>query len=779
MNVRKLFVIALLVILPLVAVAQNGGLGLKQNIRGVVTDAASAQPLPYATITLDDSPTGTTTAVDGTFILEGVSLGRHTVQASFLGYETAVVKEVLVGSARETYLEVKLTEKPMEMDEIVVRPTINKAEALNPMAVLGARVFSTEEASRYAGGMDDPARLATSFAGVTAEASNNNAISVHGNSPSLLQWRIEGVEVPNVNHFADITQAGGGFLSALSSNVVGNSDFFVGAFPAEYTNAVAGVLDMRLRNGNTRNYQHTFQLGVQGIDLASEGPISRKHNSSYIVNYRYSTLALIEKLADMTESMGYQDLNFKLNFPTRRAGTFSLWGVGLIDSVGAILEDPAEWKYLDDGLVSAAKLTSGATGLSHRYLFADGKSTLNTTLAATIQNTSIDEEIYDLNSVGSPMSDMASDTSNFILTTALNHKFGPRHTNKTGITLTNIRYDMTFDYAELFGAPLQRYIDADGSTNLLSAYTSSKISIARTLTLTAGVSAQYLALSRKATIEPRAALRWQATPKSSFAVGYGLYGRMEKPDVYFVEDSAGGKPNSSLGFTKSHHLMLTWAWRPSENLSLRVEPYYQYLYDVPVTADGAYSILNREMYYITEILVGRGLGRNYGVDLTLERYLDRGLYWMVTGSVYESKYRGGDGVWHDTRYNRNFAVNVLIGKEWTLGNDVLGVNVKMSVMGGQRYTPVDESATLAHPDKEVQYDQARMYARQFSPQVFGDASISYKVNRRRVAHEFAVKTVNLTGTERYMGHKYNLRTGVIEPRMFATRMVNVSYKIEF
>jgi hypothetical protein len=276
------------------------------------------------------------------------------------------------------------------------------------------------------------------------------------------------------------------------------------------------------------------------------------------------------------------------------------------------------------------------------------------------------------------------------------------------------------------------------------------------------VTAQYLALSDKFSVEPHAGIRWQASPRSSFAAGYGLYSRMEKADAYFT----GCESNRALGFTRSHHLMLSYALRISDDMNLRMEPYYQHLYNVPVVEDGAYSILNREMYYITETLVGKGLGENYGVDVTLERYLSHGLYWMATASLYRSRYRGGDGVWHNTRYNRNFAVNGLIGKEWMVRRrNVLGVNLKASLIGGQRYTPADEATTLARPDKAVQYNESSMYSRKFSPQVMGDMSISYKMNRRRTAHEFALKTVTVTGT--------------IEPRMYATRIINVSYKIEF
>jgi hypothetical protein len=771
--------VALLYPLLLAAQTAPNAEPLHQQIRGIVTDAASGQPLSFVTVKLENTAIGAITADDGSFTLSQAPLGRHTVQASFIGYETALVKEVLVGSAREVYLEIKLSENPLELAEVVVRPKINKSAPLNDMASLGARMFSVEEAGRYAGGMDDPARLASSFAGVTTEASNNNAISIHGNSPSLLQWRIEGVEVANINHFADITQAGGGFLSALSSNVLGNSDFFIGAFPAEYGNAVAGVFDMRLRNGNDQTYQHAFQFGVQGIDFASEGPISKKNKSSYLINYRYATIGLLEMLDETDESMNFQDLNFKLNFPTRGAGTFSVWGVGLVDKVSSVVDDPAEWKYIDDGIVSAARLKSGATGLSHRYFFGNNKTSLHTTLAATLQNTSIDEDIYDLNSQNAPMSDMTTNLSNLVLTSSLNHKFNARHTNKTGLTLTRIHYDMLFDYAPLFGDPLENYIDAAGNTSLLTAYSSSKIKIGTRLTLTAGLNAQYLALSQKASIEPRAGLRWQASARNSFAIAYGLHSRMEKADAYFVEDPSGRQPNRKLGFTKSHHLMLAYAYRISDNMNLRIEPYYQYLFNVPVTENGAYSILNREMYYITEVLVDKGLGRNYGIDLTLEKYLSKGLYWMLNASLYESKYRDGNRIWHDTRYNRNFVLNALAGKEWMLGNNVLGLNLKASLLGGQRYTPVDEAATLAHPDLEAQYDESQMYALQFSPQIMGDLSLSYRINRPRLAHEFAVKTINITGTERYMGHKYNLITNTIEPRMYVTTMINVSYRIEF
>jgi hypothetical protein len=320
-----------------------------QTIRGAVIDRESGAPLSYVSVGLLDLPqVGTTTDDEGKFIINKVPVGRYDLQATFMGYEPAVFREIMLTSAKEVYLEIQLHENVRELDEVVVRPHINKEEALNKMALSGARMLSVEEASRFAGGMDDPARLVSSFAGVSPGV-GNNGISVHGNAPNLLQWRLEDVEIPNPNHFADVAALGGGVLSSLSSNVLGNSDFYTSAFPAEYNNAVSGVFDMKLRNGNSQKFQHALQAGILGLDAASEGPLGKKHNASYIFNYRYSTTGLMNKVSpagDLEQVMDYQDLNFKLNFPTKKAGVFSVWGTALIDKIKPETESPEAWEYI-------------------------------------------------------------------------------------------------------------------------------------------------------------------------------------------------------------------------------------------------------------------------------------------------------------------------------------------------------------------------------------------------------------------------------------------------
>ena len=785
-RVSKLVILFLFAVTPVMLNGQDNRKVLMRSIRGTVVDAASGYPIAYASVALLGRPgTGAITDSSGHFIIKNVPVGRHDIQASFVGYESAIFKEILVTSSKEVFLNIPLKEAIRELDEVTVRPSLNKEQPLNKMATTGARMLSVEEASRYAGGMDDPARLVSSFAGVSP-AMSTNGISIHGNAPHLLQWRLEDVEIPNPNHFADLSILGGGILSGLSSHVLGNSDFFSGAFPAEFSNAVSGVFDMKLRNGNNRRVENTIQIGLLGMDFASEGPLTKKHNSSYIFNYRYSTTGILEKagIVDFGGILDYQDLNFKFNIPTRKAGTFSVWGTGLLDKSESEFEkNPEEWEYLGEQMESETSQYMVAGGISHSYFFNDN-TRLKTIVAATYFRHKGFVDFYDFDLNKYPNLDLVRNNTNLIFSAILNRKFSAKFTNKTGFTFTKMYYDMEMNLSPYTMQPLELISKGDGNTNLISGYTSSSIGLSDRVTLSVGLNAQVLTLNNHWTVEPRAGIKWQATPKASFALAYGLHSRMEKMDVYFVRTrSTVTEPvNKDLDFSKAHHVMLSYGCRLSDNLNLKIEPYFQHLFDIPVIADSSYSVLNRVDFYVEEALKNKGKGRNFGVDVTLERYLNDGVYYMISGSLFSSKYKGGDGKWRNTKYNRQFIINCLSGKEWMLGQDkqnILGINLKMTMQGGDRYSPVDRVATLDDPDKVVQHDETKAFTKQFSPMFIVNYTISYKINKKKVSHEFALKGLNATGCKEYYGHEYNFNTGEIKPLRSATALPNISYKLEF
>lgn len=760
------------------------------TIRGVVIDAASGHPLPYATVVvLNTSPVkGCTTDEKGRFCLPPLAAGRHQLRATYMGYEPMEMREVIVSPVKEAVLEIPMKEIVQALNEVTVRPQTHKERPLNPMALTSGRMLSVEEASRYAGGLDDPARLVSSFAGVAGEVSSNS-ISIRGNSPQSLQWRLEDVEIPNPSHYPEIGGIGGGILTAFSSQVLGNSDFFTGAFPAEYQNALSGVFDMKLRNGNDRAHEHAVQVGTLGVEAASEGPFRKGGKGSYLFNYRYSSMALAGDLVggalEEVSGMRYQDLSFKINLPTRNIGTFSIWGIGTSDRYTMPRPDePASSEYLPDE--SVLRQTMGAAGLGHK-IFTGGSSYLKTTVAATYSASHATSEAFDRNgeTLGKTM-DMRDKNMNLIFHCYLNTKTDSRHTNRTGVTLTRMSYDNNHNIVPNYpypdGSPMENFAHSDGHTFLASMFTESMFRLSEQWTFKAGICGQYFALNRQWLVEPRAGIRWRAASAHTFALAYGGHSRHEKLDYYFVTTPAGGnRPiNKDLTFARAHHLVLSYDWQVSENLHVKVEPYFQYLYDVPVEPGTPFSIINQTDFYMNRPLANAGKGCNYGIDLTLERYLKGGYYYMLTGSLFDSRYKGGDGIWRNTRLNYRFLANALGGKEWQTGRNrqnVWGVNLRLTVMGGGYYTPVDEAASI-EAQRPIE-DESRTLAERNPAGLIGSFTLSYKINRQKVSHEWAVKMINVTGYKGNYGFDYNFLTRQIDRVETAVTIPNIFYRISF
>ncbi|MCC6371327.1 MAG: TonB-dependent receptor, partial [Bacteroidia bacterium] len=683
-----------------------------QTIRGTVLEESTNQPVPFATImVLQSQPIiGNTSDTLGNFILTNVPIGRYDLKIVCVGYEPAIIREVLVGSAKQTFVMVTLKQSSATLGEVEVRPRVNKEQPLNSMATVSARMLSVEEAKRYAGGYDDPARLATSFAGVAGNTGANGII-VRGNAPKFLQWKMEGVEIPNPNHFGNLQSFGGGLLTAMSSQMLANSDFFTGAFPAEYNNALSGVFDILMRKGNNEKREHTFQVGLIGIDASSEGPFKKGGQASYLFNYRYSTLALLKPvLPDGASSIKYQDLSFKLHFPTKKAGTFSLWGIGLTDGASAqAKKDSLLWKYFDDREKNNIQQYTGTIGVGHTY-FLKRNAYLKTTLAASTNGTEWTAQRLNQLLEFKPQSTIKVANSNIILSSFVNKTFGPKHRNKSGILVTGMMYDLLLNKSMAENVAPQEIVKSKGFSTLLSAYSSSAVDFTQKLRMNVGVNTQLFTLNNHYTIEPRLGFRYQLHSKHSLGLAYGLHSRLETLNYYFNNSLSTGQKsvNKNLDFTKSHHGVFSYDWSITDLLHFKVEPYYQQLFSVPVMANSSFSFLNLQGdWFFAEKLQNTGEGKNYGIDLTLEKYISKGYYFLLSGSLFESKYKGGDGVWYNTRFNRNYVINFLIGKEWQLGKNkqnVLSINTRATYQGGNRYSPINDAASVA--SKTVVFDES-------------------------------------------------------------------------
>ena len=773
--------IVLFLVLPLVAPAQD----ITQTLRGTIYDQSTHEPLIGATIVVQNSQPviGTTTDEAGNFSITNLPLGRVSLEISYIGYESRVIPELMITSAKEVVLSIALKEAATELEGVEVIAGIRKEKALNAMATVSARTFSVEETQRYAGGLSDPARLASAFAGVSTGNLQDNSIVVRGNAPQGVQWRLEGVEIPSPQHFSGGNVIGGGLVTLFSNQVIGNSDFLTGAFPAEYGNALAAVFDVKMRTGNTSRYEHTAQVGILGIDFASEGPLSRAKGSSYLFNYRYSTLGLLSdlKINKTGQRIKYQDLSFKLNFPTEKAGTFSLWGIGGIDNTHKdALSAPADWKTDIDRVNNNWDTYVGTMGLRHQ-ITAGERSFVESHLAFSGTDDRISTDyLSDDASVFTPDSRLKKQNGTLTLATSLTHKLSPLATLKVGISSKQLFYKYNLSAAQDYvPSTYARIVNSAGNTHLTEGYAQLKYQLSPALLANVGLRAHYFGLNKELSLESRAGLAWKLSDKHSLSFGYGKHSQPEDLNVYMIE-VGGVAVNKDLKLSDAHHFVLGYDWILTDKLRFKAEAYYQYLWNIPGEEGTSYSLINlRRALYLNKALVNNTKGRNYGIDLTLERFLGDNYYYLITGSIFKSEYKAGDNVWRNTRYNKGFVLNALFGKEFYFANNrkVLDVNARVSVTGGERYSPILESQSVAA--KRVIYDKSRAFSKQFRTLTYADFTVNYRINHRKSSSVFSFQMKNVLGAPIYIDHNYNYQTGQIELSKATLIIPNISYKIEF
>lgn len=759
-----------------------------QTIKGTVYDLHTQEALTGATIIVIDSKplVGVVSDIDGNFSLE-TKLGRQSIQVSYIGFEPVIISEIMVTSGKEIVLDIGLKPSLTEMEGIVVTPTFRKDKPINSIATVSARSFTVEETRRYAGGLDDPARLVSAFAGVSVGNVQDNAIIVRGNSPKGVSWQLEGVEIPTPHHFAGGNVTGGGIVTLFSSQMLANSDFHTSAFPAEYGNGLAGVFDMNLRTGNKDEYEYTFQAGTMGIDFASEGPIGKETEASYVFNYRYSTLGLLTDLQIIPtdQKIKYQDLSFKVNIPTKTAGTFSMWGIGGLDlSTEPFDTDSSAWETDWDRVSYDWNLAMGATGISHRYI--TGKQTyIHSTLAATGLKNSMDVERQD--NLLTPRPDMfISDKSgNLSLQSYVHHRINPRLTNETGFIYKRLIYNLDINSTINNQPETYRTItDDSGGSDWWEFYSQSGWDLMPNITLNAGFNAAYFALTDDFSIDPRVGLSWDINQNHALSLGYGKHRQREDLKIYLVrnidDNQQSFTPNTDLEFSKAHHLVLGYDWHVNKNIRVKIEPYIQFIYDAPGIADSSFSMINyKQDRAFSEALENNSTGRNMGIDFTLERYLANNYYYLLTASLLHSEYKADDGIWRNTRFNRNFVGNLLIGKEFFFQNNqkMLGINGRISYVEGERVSPI-----LHGPSEQEQraiFDEANAFSEQLSSTVYADLSVTYRTNHAGYSSVWALQVKNLLGQSMPLGYDYNYRSRSVELDKSVVVVPSLSYSIEF
>jgi hypothetical protein len=756
---------------------------LTQTIRGKVTDSQNGLPIAGATLVLLPEQNNKVTFSDagGLYRFENLPIGRYELVVKLLGYQETSIPNIVTGTGKEAVIDIQLTEKVQEIKTFEISSVgINKSEAINELATVSARQFSVEETKRYAGALNDPGRMVQSFAGVSVNSDGNNDIVIRGNSPRGVLWRMEGIEIPNPNHFSN-QGASGGAISMLSNNMMDNSDFLSGAFSAEYGNAASGVFDMRLRKGNNEKRESAFQLGVIGSDIALEGPFSKGGNSSYLINYRYSSLALLQKAGIKIVGDAipvFQDLSFNFNFPTKKLGRFSVFGIGGLSGI--------KQEYSGKTLIYQDKFNTslGVSGITHSYIF-NSNTWIKTVVAATGTTNKYRGNLLDTNNIFK-YTDIEEDFTNSALRASVNlyHKIDRKNSLKAGFVASRLNYSMYSRFYDDIALKYDTRLNKTGSTGLLQMFGNWQHRFSDKLSLNTGLHYMHFLLNNRLSLEPRAGIKWNFSGNQNLSAGLGLHSRLEDLSVYFnqrINDEGKTEtPNRNLDLSKSMHYVIGYETMLNPQWHFKSELYFQYLYKVPVNAEAKdhFSMINTNEGFTIIKAENSGDGRNLGLEFTLERYFSKSWYMMLTSSVYDSKYRGSDKILRNSAYNGNFAGSLLAGKEFAVGNNkILSLNLRSLLAGGRRYTDLLQPETQATGTAVFDYSNAFESRGAFYRRL--DLGISYTINKTKTSSVWKIDIQNVTNTLNEFGRYYNIDSRQIETATQAGIIPTLSYRIEF
>jgi len=761
-----------------------------QTVRGVLIDVQTKEPLVGAAIVLDSlKQNAVSTDFEGRFKMNDVPAGRHSLSFTYIGYKPSGM-QINVSSGKETVVNIEMQESVVMAKEVVISAPQDKTRVNNEMTTVSSRAFTIEESSRYAGARNDPARMAANFAGVSGANDSRNDIIIRGNSPQGLLWRLNGVDIPSPNHFGSMGSTGGP-VGILNNNVLGNSDFMTGAFPAEYGNATSGVFDLKMRKGNDEKNEFMGQIGFNGFELGAEGPFSSKSKASYLINYRYSTLGVFKAIG-LNFGTGsaipqYQDVSFKVDLPTKGAGNFSMFGVGGTSYI-ELLDSKKDTNNTDLYTIGGSDTyfgsNMGVVGINHSINYnssAYGKLTIAANgFETTIKQSSVNlKEKTDTLTYGNKSSNAKLQLIYFVV-----KKFNAKNNLKTGFFFDQLRINLKDSVLD--NLAFRKLRNSAGHTYLLRAYTQWQHHFTDNLTLNSGVNYQVFFENNSYAIEPRLGLKWQLKPAQTLSLGAGVHSQIQTIYTYFdqtkLNDGSYIYTNKNLGFSKSNQLVLAYDWSINNAMRIKVETYYQHLYNVPVKQSlPTFSAINLGADFNNpsiDSLINKGTGTNYGFEFTLEKFYTKGYYFLVTTSIFDSKYKGYNGKEYNTVFNGNFVTNALAGKEIRLPkNFIFNIDWKMTYAGGKRYTPINLAASKLAG--EAVYDYSQNYKNRFDDYFRTDLKIGIKKNGRRMTQEFSIDMQNITNHQNIFVQNYNPKEQKVVTEYQIGLFVIPQYRITF
>lgn len=756
-----------------------------QTLRGLVRDADNGQPVLGATVTLQRQRSGTNvvsaaTNPSGEFDFNQLLPGYYRCTVSAEGFENQIIVEVNVAAGKEQALDIGLRRASTALPALTV--TANNI-GRRPVRPLSEITLTRDQTLRFPSMYFDPGRLAAAYAGVAQTDDGINGMSIRGNGPQSVRWRLEGAEVVNPNHlpnagtFSDRPAAASGGVLMFSAQLLDNSSLLTGAFPAGYGDALGGVMDMRLRRGNRRQHEFTAQAGLIGLDIAAEGPLRRNgakggEKASYLVNYRYSTVGLLGKMGVSfgDETINFQDLSFLVSFSGKKGSEWRVFGLGgLSENIFEHKTDTAEIKRYKDFFDINFESKTGILGVSN-WSSLGKKTWLKTAVVAsgqTSERRSVHRADLLLNSSDDLQELKISGTA------TLSHRFSERLRSMAGILFTQQQFSSasTGAYQPSQGAPDHRFLTtqpwAEADWQSRNERTRLQLGL-HTLLFTEG---------KESSIEPRLTVTQTLSRQHRLVFAVGRYSQIAP--LWLLPEN--------LKLQRAWQLGLRHAWQWDNDWALRSELFWQHSASagVDATLRSTFSLINAPEY---DILAGRqlafnGASENRGLEITVERPLSEAWFFLANATIFDSRYQGSDALWRSTRWDLGHLANLTAGREWLREKSgdktrSFGLNGRAVWTGGFREMPVDLTASAASSTTVFRVEQGFAIRQpdyfRFDVRVYWKRSLG---NRRNST--FAMDFQNVTAQKNQAYHYYDLFTKKVETKYQLGLIPNLSWRVEF
>jgi hypothetical protein len=751
-------------------------------VRGTVRDAVSGAPLPHAAVVVERTQPQVGAATDslGSFVIPQVPVGLWSVKASMVGYEAGSVHEVWVRSGKESVLEFVLSPARVELQPVEV-DLVDRWQ----VAHAGVRLFTVEQGLRYPAMFQDPARMLTAAPGVAAPNDQANHLMVRGNGPLASTWLLEGAEMVSPNHLgnagtaSDLPTLTGGGVSILSAQMLGPSSFRTGSMPASHGNALGGITDLSLRQGNAREREWTVQAGLIGIDLSTEGPITKSGKDFHLVNYRYSTLGLLSAMGvDIgDEAINFQDLSFHAGSRIGERGEWRAFGLGGVSSnVFEAKPDSAQWEFDKDSRDITYASSMGALGATLKLPLGQRSSMRATALwSGAYQERSESEKDT---AALAPWRDFASLYERKLsFVAAAEGPLGKRlHCTAGGSAMERMLVNVLADTAQGW---------------LLRPFAQVRAALPGDFVATVGMGYSHFTYNGSGLLEPRIDVLKAIRGKGALLLSAGVRGQLPQQAVINLSDlssasTAMGVPdNRALGFQRSEDLTVGYEHRVNYYTSLRAEAYGQRITGVPVTWPGFNGVTG-----IEELLTNAwdepqylpmeatAENRNLGMEISVKQAMSKGFYWLLNGSAFRST-TISNGIERRARWDAGWTANAMAGKEWSRTKDdrvrTFGVGLRAAGAGGLRYTPFEAQWRSGH----WAFIPGEPYSARLHDMYRIDLRVYLKRDRNGRTGLWAIDVQNAANMRNEAYKAFDFRQGETITRYQLGLIPNLSYRVEF